>query len=213
MILITKTSDSRQWNTYTALRIHLFDPTLFHLLSFVFSQKLFAKNVCRWAVVVAVFCSFESDKCKWNSRTTLTSRVVICDVTCTPKHFWHHTFWPPLRHQRLSPPTGGVADQSFSILQQKVPSTANARGNKLPLSRTLRSENPRTHESRFGLSEFTNVGKVFCVESCRLNASRFELPVLDHLFQLRHYLISLCRAIAYALPTQNGNYQLLRCID
>ena len=28
---------SRQWNTYTALRIRLFDPTLFYLLSFVFS--------------------------------------------------------------------------------------------------------------------------------------------------------------------------------
>ena len=47
-----------------------------------------------------------------------------------------------------------------------------------PSSRTLRSENPRTHESRFGLSEFKNVGKVFCVESYRPNASRFGLPVL-----------------------------------
>ena len=40
MIWINKTSDSRQWNTYTDLRIHMFDPTLFHLLSFVFYQKL-----------------------------------------------------------------------------------------------------------------------------------------------------------------------------
>ena len=46
-----------------------------------------------------------------------------------------------------------------------------------PSLRTIRSENPRTHESRFGLSEFTNVGKVFCVESYRPNVSRFELPV------------------------------------
>ena len=28
MMLINKRSDSRQWNTYTALRIHMFDPTL-----------------------------------------------------------------------------------------------------------------------------------------------------------------------------------------
>ena len=68
-----------------------------------------------------------------------------------------------------------------------------------PSSHTIRSENPRTHESRFGLSEFKNVGKVFCVESYRPNASRFRLPVsafglpvlasgpakLDHLFQWR----------------------------
>ena len=89
-----------------------------------------------------------------------------------------------------------------------------------PLSRTLRSENPRTHESRFGLSEFNNVGKVFCVESYRPNASRFGLPVsasvpakLDHLFQGRSYLIYLCHVRAYALPTQNGNYQLLIWIN
>ena len=31
-----KISDIRQCNTYTALRIHMFDPTLLHLLSFVF---------------------------------------------------------------------------------------------------------------------------------------------------------------------------------
>ena len=96
-----------------------------------------------------------------------------------------------------------------------------------PSSRTLRSANPRTHESRFGLPEFKIVGKVFCVESYQPNASRFGLPVsasglsvsasepakLDHLFQWRRYLISLCHARAYALPTQNGNYQLLRCIN
>ena len=46
-----------------------------------------------------------------------------------------------------------------------------------PSSRTLRSKNPRTHKSQFGLSEFTNVGKLFCVESYRPNALRFELPV------------------------------------
>ena len=39
MILIENTPDSRLWNTYNALRIHLFDPTLFYLLSFDFSQK------------------------------------------------------------------------------------------------------------------------------------------------------------------------------
>ena len=32
MTLINKTSYSRQWNTYTALSIHLFDPTFFYLL-------------------------------------------------------------------------------------------------------------------------------------------------------------------------------------
>ena len=42
MMLINKTSDSRQWNTYTALRIHLFDTTLLYLLSFVF-----LKNFCQ----------------------------------------------------------------------------------------------------------------------------------------------------------------------
>ena len=36
---------------------------------------------------------------------------------------------------------------------------------------------------------------------------------LDHLFQRRRYLISLCHARAYALPTHNGNYQLLRWIN
>ena len=89
-----------------------------------------------------------------------------------------------------------------------------------PSSRTLRSENPRTHESRFGLSEFKNLGKVFFVESYRPNASQFGLPVsafgpakLDQLFQWRRYLLSLCHARAYALPTQKGNYQLLRCIN
>ena len=89
-----------------------------------------------------------------------------------------------------------------------------------PSSRTLRSENPRTHESRFGISEFKNMGKVFCVESYRPNASRFGLPVsasgpakLDNLFQWIRYLISLCHARAYDLPTQNGNYQLLRWIN
>ena len=39
-MLINKKSDSRQWNTYTDLRIHLFDPTLFCLFSFVFSKTL-----------------------------------------------------------------------------------------------------------------------------------------------------------------------------
>ena len=96
-----------------------------------------------------------------------------------------------------------------------------------PSSQTLQSANPRTHESRFGLPDFKIVGKVFCVESYRPNASRFGLPVsasvlpvsasepvnLDHLFQWRRYLISLCRARAYDLPTQNGNYQLLRWIN
>ena len=96
-----------------------------------------------------------------------------------------------------------------------------------PSSRTLRSENPWTHKSWFGLPEFKIVGEVFCVESYRPNASRFGLPVsasglpvsaskpvkLDQLFQWRRYLISLCRARAYALPTQNGNYELLRWIN
>ena len=43
IMLINKTSYSSQWNNYTALRIHLFDTTLFYLLSFFFS-KTFSNN-------------------------------------------------------------------------------------------------------------------------------------------------------------------------
>ena len=38
VVFIKKTSYSRQWNTYTALRVHIFDLTLFHLLSCFFPQ-------------------------------------------------------------------------------------------------------------------------------------------------------------------------------
>ena len=87
-------------------------------------------------------------------------------------------------------------------------------------SQTLRSENPPTHESRFGLSESTNAGKVFCVESVLtqriiIRTSNFDIRTcnFEHLFQYRRYLISLCHARYHAFPTQNGNYQLLRWID
>ena len=152
--------------------------------------------------------------------------VVLCDVTCTPKYLWHHTFWLPLQHQRLAPPTGGVAAQSFPIPQQKGPSTANAAG-----TTTTVTELPfrKSSDSRIPIRtlRFKNVGKVFCVESYRPNTSRFGLPVsafglpvsasgpakLDHIFQWGRYLISLCHARAYSPPTQNGNYQLLRWIN
>ena len=124
-----------------------------------------------------------------------------------------------VRHQRLVPPTGGVAAQSSSISQQKGTSTAYARGNT-PSLRTLCSENPPTHESRFGLSESTNAGKVFCVESVLtqriiIRTSNFDIRTynFEHLFQWRRYLISLCHARAHALPTQNSNYQFLKWID
>ena len=45
IILIEKKSESRQWRTYTDLRIHLFDPSLFHLLSFCFLSNILANNV------------------------------------------------------------------------------------------------------------------------------------------------------------------------
>ena len=45
IILINNKSDSMQWNTYNDLRIHLFYPSLFYLLSFLFCSKAFAKNV------------------------------------------------------------------------------------------------------------------------------------------------------------------------
>ena len=47
-----------------------------------------------------------------------------------------------------------------------------------PSSRTLRSANPRTHESRFRIPEFKIVGKVFCVESYRPNVIKIRTPSL-----------------------------------
>ena len=52
MILIENTSYSRQWNTYTALRIHLFDTTLFHLLSSIFLQ-----HTSQYCIEMSCSCS------------------------------------------------------------------------------------------------------------------------------------------------------------
>ena len=145
--------------------------------------------------------------------------VVLCDVTCTPKHLWHHNFWPPLRHQRLAPPTGGVAAKSFYIPQHNGSSTANAAitttivtdplfrkssDSRIPI-RTL-----RIHERGKSISR-----RIIPTERVTIRTSSLSIQTcnLDHLFQWRRSLISLCHERAYSPPTQNGNYQILIWIN
>ena len=145
--------------------------------------------------------------------------VVLCDVTWTPKHLRHHTFWPPLRHQRSAPPTGGVSAQSFSIPQQKVPITANAAG-----TTTIITDPPfrKSSDSRILIRTIriqwrwkSILPRILPTKRITIRNSSLGIQTcnLDHLFQWRRYLIYLCHVRAYALPTQNGNYQLLRWIN
>ena len=48
-----------------------------------------------------------------------------------------------------------------------------------------------------------------------IRTSNFDIRTcnFEHLFQWRRCLISMCHARAHALPTQNGNYQILRYIN
>ena len=139
-------------------------------------------------------------------------------VLRTPKHFRHHTFWPPCD-------TNGWYPNQPEVLQLSTPLS---RKRKDQVRLTYAEPHHRYRPSVQKILRIPNSDseifripwtreKVFCVESAlTLRIIQFELLIsniwtcnFEHLFQWRRCLIYIFHARAHDLPTQNGNFQLL----
>ena len=99
----------------------------------------------------------------WSSSVTSCARRSTFGTTPSDRRCDTNSWHPQPEVSHLSPFLSCNRKDRVQLTPREQP----------PSSRTLRSENPRTHEYRFRISEFKNVEKVFSVESYRPNVSKF----------------------------------------